>query len=192
MKIPDHPLRFRDRDAWRAWLQGQHAMYKEAWLVIKKNHITDPGVFYAEAVEEALCFGWIDGAMKSATGEFYYLRFSPRKRGSIWSVSNQKRVEGLIALGKMTDAGMAKVREAQENGEWEAAIAREDTSSLPDDLKRALEGNPAARANFEKLPASQKKQFLHWIWSAKRDETRRKRIRETVELAATDKRLGEK
>jgi len=192
MKIPDHPLRFQDRHAWRAWLQDQHATHQEAWLVIKKNHVTDTGVFYGDAVEEALCFGWIDGLMKSASDEFYYLRFSPRKRDSIWSASNRERVARLIAQGKMTEAGLAKVREAQENGEWEAAIAREDTSSLPDDLERALERNGAAQANFEKLPASQKKQFLYWIMSAKTDKTRQKRIRETVALAAKNKRLGEK
>jgi uncharacterized protein YdeI (YjbR/CyaY-like superfamily) len=190
MKIPDHPLRFQDRDAWQAWLQDQHATHKKAWLVIKKNRITDPGVFYTEAVEEALCFGWIDGVMRSATNEFYFLRFSPRRRGSIWSASNRKRVGHLIAQGKMTEAGLAKVREAQENGEWGAAIFREDTSSLPDDLKRALERNGAVQVNFEKLPASQKKQFLYWILSAKTEKTRQKRIRETVALAANDKRLG--
>ena len=192
MKIPDHPLLFQDRHAWRAWLQDQYATHQEAWLMIKKNHVTEPGVFYAEAVEEALCFGWIDGVMKSASDGFYFLRFSPRKPGSIWSVSNRKRVEQLTAQGKITEAGLAKVREAQENGEWEAAIAREDTSSLPDDLKRALERNGAAQVNFEKLPASQKKQFLYWILSAKTGKTRQKRIRETVALAAKNKRLGER
>jgi len=192
MKIPDHPYHFQNKDKWRAWLQENHATHKEAWLVIIKNHVTEPGVFYVEAVEEALCFGWIDGAMKSAADEFYFLRFSPRKRGSIWSLSNQKRVEQLIAQGKMTEAGMARVREAQANGEWDADIAREDTSSLPGDLKRALERNAEAQVHFEKYPVSQKKQFLHWILSAKRDKTRQKRIQETVELAAKDKRLGEK
>jgi len=190
MKIPDQPLNFQNQDEWRAWLQENHATQKEAWLVILKNHGTEPGVFYEEAVEEAVCFGWIDGMMKGTDASFYYLRFSPRKRGSIWSVSNQNRVERLIAQGRMAEAGMAKVREAKENGEWEAAIRREDTSSLPADLREALEKNAVARANYERYSASQKKQFLYWIASAKTEKTRQKRIQETVEMVATNKRLG--
>ena len=149
MHPPDHPLHFQNRDEWRGWLQVNHAAQKEAWLVILKNSVAGLGVYYEEAVEEAVCFGWIDGVMKSASAEFYYLRFSPRRRGSVWSASNQLRVERLIALGMMTEAGMAKVREAQESGEWEAAIRREDTTSLPGDLRQALESSPAALANFE-------------------------------------------
>ena len=160
--------------------------------MILKNHVTDPGVHYEEAVEEAVCFGWIDGVMKSTTAEFYFLRFSPRKRGSVWSVSNQKRVEQLITQGRMTEAGMVKVRVAKENGEWEAAIRREETARLPEDVMRALEGNVEAQANFEKYPASQKKQILYWIASAKTDKTRQKRIQGLVEMAARNKRFGEK
>jgi uncharacterized protein YdeI (YjbR/CyaY-like superfamily) len=191
MKIPDQPYRFRSKDEWRAWLQENHKAQKEAWLVILKNHGTSPGVFYEEAVEEAVCFGWIDGVMKRATDVFYYLRFSPRKPHSIWAVANQKRVERLIAQGRMTEAGMAKVREAMENGEWEAALRREDISSLPEDLRAVLEVNAEAQAYFEKLPASQKKQILYWIDRAKTDKTRQKRIQEVVEMAAKNKRLGE-
>lgn len=190
MNIPNQPIYFQNRDEWRAWLKDNHATQSEAWLVIRKNKATQPGVFYEEAVEEAVCFGWIDGFMKGAPGDFYYLRFSPRKPGSVWSVSNQQRVERLTAQGKMTEAGMAKVREAKENGEWEAAMRREDTSTLPEDLRLALESEPAAQANFEKYPASQKKQFLYWIASAKTEKTRHKRIRETVAMAAENKRLG--
>jgi uncharacterized protein YdeI (YjbR/CyaY-like superfamily) len=192
VKIPDQPLHFQNIDEWQAWLRENHMAQKEAWLVILKNHVAQRGVYYEEAVEEAICFGWIDGIMKSASAEFYFLRFSPRKRGSIWSVSNQKRVERLTALGRMTEAGMAKVREAKENGEWEAAIRREEPSSLPEDLRSALEGNAEAQANFEKFPASQKKQYLYWIASAKTEKTRQKRIQGMVEMAAKNKLLGEK
>ncbi|MEW5872968.1 MAG: YdeI/OmpD-associated family protein [Chloroflexota bacterium] len=171
-------------------MQQNHATHTQAWLVVIKNHAASPGVSYEEAVEQALCFGWIDGLMNSAAPEFYYLRFSPRKRRSIWSVSNQKRVERLIAQGEMTGAGMAAIREAKENGEWQAAILREDTSSLPEDLSQALDSNPPARVNFEKFPDSQKKQFLYWISSARTDKTRQKRIQDTVEMAANNKRLS--
>ena len=161
-------------------------------MVILKNNVIKPGVYYKEAVEEAICFGWIDGVMKSVDAEFYYLRFSPRKRGSIWSVSNQIRVEQLIAQGRMTEAGMAKVREAKENGEWEAANRREDLSNLPVDLKKALEKNAEAQAKFEKLSASQKKQYMYWIESAKSEKTRLKRIQETIERVINNRRLGER
>ena len=192
MKIPDRPLQFRNKDEWRAWLTENHATQKDAWLVILKNNVIKPGVYYKEAVEEAICFGWIDGVMKSVDAEFYYLRFSPRKRGSIWSVSNQIRVEQLIAQGRMTEAGMAKVREAKENGEWEAANRREDLSNLPVDLKKALEKNAEAQAKFEKLSASQKKQYMYWIESAKSEKTRQKRIQETIERVINNRRLGER
>ena len=183
MNIPSHPLDFQDRDELRSWLQSNHAAEREAWVEILKNQTPRPGVYYEEAVEEAVCFGWIDGGMKGSAGGFYYLRFTPRKPGSVWSVSNQRRVERLIAQGRMTEAGMAKVREAQENGEWEAAIRREDTSTLPDDLSRALESSPPAQANFENFPASQKKQYLYWLASAKTEKTRLKRIQKIVEMA---------
>ena len=190
MKIPDQPLRCQNLEEWRLWLQANHSAQKEAWLAIRKKNVAAPGLSYEEAVEEALCFGWIDGAMRPVAAEFYILRFSSRKRGSVWSASNQKRVERLMAQGRMAEAGLAKVREAKESGEWEAAIRCEEPSSLPEDLRRGLDENPAARANFEKFPASYKKQIFYWIASAKREETRQRRIREAVEQAARNERRG--
>jgi uncharacterized protein YdeI (YjbR/CyaY-like superfamily) len=119
----------------------------------------------------------------------HLLRFSPRQTGSVWAASNLQRVERLIAEGRMTEAGMAKVREAQESGEWQAALRREDASSLPDDLRAALESSRQARANFENYPASNKKQLLYWIDSTRSASTRQKRIREVVEMAAQNRRL---
>lgn len=188
---PNQPHHFQNREQWRLWLQENGAVQRETWLAIMKKHAIIPGIYLEEAMEEAVCFGWIDSVMKSTPDEFYYLRFTPRKPGSIWSISNQKRVERMTALGKMAEAGMAKVQEAKENGEWEAAIRREDTSHLPEDLSRALDANPAARANFEKYPPSQKKQILYLIATAKTEKTRQKRIQETVERAAQGRRLGE-
>jgi len=188
MRIPERLLHFQNSKEWRAWLQENQARGKEAWLVIKKNHAARTGVTYEEAVEEAVCFGWIDGIMKSVDAETYLLRFTPRKRGSIWSVSNQKRVGRLMEQGKMTEAGMAAVREAKESGEWEAAIRREDLTDLPEDLQEALGRNERAQANFEGLSASQKKQFLYWINSAKTAETRQRRIGETVKKVENNQR----
>lgn len=127
-RIPDQCLTFATREEWRAWLEQHCASEREAWLVHYKKKAAQRTVTYDEAVEEALCFGWIDGLLKSIDGERYALRYSPRKRRSIWSQSNKRRVEKLIAEGRMTAAGLAKVTEAQENGEWDAATAREEIS----------------------------------------------------------------
>src|SRR4030067_766682 len=102
MQIQNPPLGFQNRDEWRPWLEQHHATQNEAWLVILKNRASRPGVYLEEAVEEAVCFGWIDSFMKGSDGDFYYLRFTPRKPGSVWSVSNLQRGGGLLAQGKMT------------------------------------------------------------------------------------------
>lgn len=180
MKTPDRYLEFHSKAEWSSWLERNHAIEKEAWLRIKKSRAADPGISYEEAVEEALCYGWIDGVMKSLNEQSYVLRFSPRKTGSIWSASNRRRAERLVVECRMTKAGMAKILEAKESGEWEEAIRRDDITRVPEDLLIALDGSPEARCSFEKSPASHKKQYLYWINSAKSSETRRKRIEKTV------------
>lgn len=107
-------MHFGHRNEWRAWLEENHATAQELWLVIYKKHTGKVGVTYEEAVEEALCFGWIDGVMKRLDAEKYALRFSPRKKGSVWSESNKRRVTKLIKQGRMTEAGLVKVKEAKE------------------------------------------------------------------------------
>jgi uncharacterized protein YdeI (YjbR/CyaY-like superfamily) len=186
-QAPEHPLHFQDRDEWRAWLAHNHTTQAEAWVVILKNRTPRPGIYLEEAIEEAVCYGWIDSIMHGSPSGFYYLRFTPRKPGSIWAVSNIQRVERLIAQGKMTEAGLAKVWEAQENGEWQAALQREESSNLPEDLKNALKSHPVAQANFKQYPASQKKQLLYWLASAKTEATRQKRLQEIIEQTAAGK-----
>jgi uncharacterized protein YdeI (YjbR/CyaY-like superfamily) len=183
MRIPANPLRVADREAWRAWLQEHHAIEKEAWLIIHKKHTARVGIGYEEALEEALCFGWIDGLMQSIDIETFTLRFSPRKARSIWSESNKQRVERLIEQGRMTEAGMAAIRHAKENGEWDKALEREDTSVLPSDLEEALQRDGRIWFKWESLAPSRKRQYIYWITSAKTEETRRRRIRETVAMA---------
>jgi uncharacterized protein YdeI (YjbR/CyaY-like superfamily) len=180
MKIPDQCLAFANPEEWRRWLVEYHATRKEAWLFISRKRASRPFLILEDAIEEALCFGWIDGALRPINKETYALRFSPRKPHSIWSVNNQERVETLIQQGRMTPAGMEKVIEAKQSGEWEAAMLREDVSSVPDDLVQALEDNDAWMA-FENWPASQKKQHLYWLESAKKPETRERRIQAIVE-----------
>ncbi len=184
-KFPETCLSFSNRAEWLAWLDGHHATEKEAWLLIRRKGGKRQILILGEAVEEALCFGWIDGALQPINAETYALRFSPRKPGSIWSVNNQRRVEKLIREGRMTPAGLEKIKAAKESGEWEAAAAREDVSSVPDDLVQALEEADAWLA-FDQWPASQKMQYLYWLEIAKRPETREKRIRAIVEKAKRD------
>ncbi len=180
--VPQNCMAFANREEWRAWLEGHHASEQVAWLLIRRKGATRQLLMLAEAVEEALCYGWIDGALQPIDKETYALRFCPRKPHSIWSIHNQQRVEKLIRAGRMTPAGLEKIREAKESGEWEAAILREDVSSVPDDLVQALEEEDAWFA-FENWPASQKKQYLYWLESAKKPETREKRIRAIVKKA---------
>ena len=185
-KFPDNCTAFNNREEWRAWLEEHHATVQEAWLLISRKAATQQYLMLEEANEEALCFGWIHGTLQPINKETYALRFSPRRHNSIWSVNNQRRVEKLIQEGRMTPAGMEKIAEAKENGEWDAAIDREDVSSVPDDLVQALEEDDAWFA-FEQWPASQKMMYLYWLESAKRMKTREKRIRTIVKMAKRGK-----
>lgn len=192
MKGVFRPRSFKDRDAWRAWLAENHAAAKERWLIFFKKHTGRPGLTYVEALEEALCFGWIDGILKRIDDEKHTIRFSPRRKNSLWSEPNKKRVARLIQEGRMTEAGLAKIREAKANGQWEKAARRDDVTLVPPELTTALERDGAARRNFEKLAPSHRRRFLYWISAAKRDETRLRRVAETVRLLARDQRLGPK
>lgn len=183
MKEPADYLTFGSPAAWRAWLEEHHATEREAWLIHTKKGVGEPGLSYEEAVEEALCFGWIDGLLHRVDGERYALRYSPRKPRSTWSASNLRRVEKLLAEGRMAPAGLARVAEAKENGEWDAATARENVDAIPADLAEALKRQGVGAA-FKRWPASRKKQYLYWLSSAKRPETRQKRLRAIVEMAA--------
>jgi len=116
--LPVKPLHLARRQDWRAWLEKHHVSEKHVWLIIHRKHTGKVGLLLEEAVEEALCFGWIDGLLRPLDGERYALRFSPRKKGGHWSESNRKRVAKLIRQGRMAEAGLARVREAKENGEW--------------------------------------------------------------------------
>ncbi len=185
-------LHFVNRDDWRLWLEENHAAQKEIWLVFYKKHTGKPSLSYDDAVEEALCFGWIDGIMKRIDDEKHAIRYSPRKNNSVWSKSNKKRVERMIKQGRMIEAGLAKVRTAKQSGEWQNATIREDLIEIPDDLIKALAANDSARKNFDHLAPSYKKQFIYWIMDAKREETHRKRIEETVRLAQENKKPGMK
>lgn len=184
MKGPEMLLAFTSRDEWRAWLEAHHGEAREAWLTHRKKGATSPCLSYEEGVEEALCFGWIDGMLRSIDGATYALRYSPRKPGSVWSETNKRRVGKLVGEGRMTAAGLAQVSEAKANGQWEAATRREDVETIPPDLEVALREHETAWGAFTRWPPSHKRQYLYWVEQAKRPETRQKRIVAVVERAA--------
>lgn len=170
-----------DRKGWRAWLRKHHAVSSGVWLVYTKQ--PDRNLSYPEAVEEALCFGWVDSRPNKIDDTRYKQLFSPRKPTSAWSKINKERVARLIEAGLMTAAGLAKVEAARANGAWAHLDAVEDLE-MPPDFARALAANTAARRNFEAFSRSSRKIILGWIHSAKRLETRVRRIAEAVDLAA--------
>jgi len=181
MDLPTHPLLFSTPDEWRAWLAEHHAAHSEVWLVHYKRGAGKIALTYEGAVEEALCFGWIDGLLKSIDAESYALRYSPRRPNSVWSASNIARVEKLVRAGRMTPAGLQKVQEAQASGQWDAALQREEVDAIPPDLYQALRRRKGAVAAYRALSPSRRKQLLYWLTSAKRAETRARRIQAIVD-----------
>ncbi len=172
----------RSRDQWRAWLERHHATAQEVWLIHYKKHTDKPGLTYEEAVEEALCFGWIDGVLKRIDDEKHIIRYSPRRKNSIWSERNKARVRKLMRGRRMTKTGLDMVREAKDSGQWDAAAQREDRQSVPAELKEALAGNQAARDSFAKLAPSRRTQFVWWVSSARKEQTRRGRAAKAIQL----------
>jgi len=182
----------RSRRQWRAWLEENHAAAKELWVIFYKKHTGKASVTYAEAVEEALCFGWIDGIIKRIDDEKHMRRFSPRRENSMWSELNKQRVRKLIEEGRMTEAGLARVTQAKQNRQWDNAALQEPRPQVPPELQKALARSVQARRNFESLAPSYRRQFIYWIAAARRDETRRRRTAEAIELLAQNKKLGMK
>ncbi len=174
---------FKDRTTWRAWLAKNHASETELWLVYYKKHTKRKSIRYEEAVQEALCYGWIDSLVKRIDDQKYMQKFTPRKDKSNWSESNKKRVKKLIKNGMMTKVGLAKVTAAKRNGSWQRLDDVDKNPTVPDDLARALAKNAKARANFDSFAPSHQKQYLYWLKDAKRADTRERRIKEIVKRA---------
>ncbi len=186
--LDDAPLiHADDRATWRAWLERNHATASGAWLVTWRARSGRAGLDDEAAVEEALCFGWIDstgGRVDDDRGKLY---FAPRKPRSPWAASNKARVERLIAGGRMAPAGLAAIERARANGSWHVLDGSERLE-VPDDLATALAARPAAAANFAAFPPSARKQLLGWIALAQRPVTRAGRIVKVAEAAARNER----
>jgi uncharacterized protein YdeI (YjbR/CyaY-like superfamily) len=176
--------------AWRAWLQSNHTRPDGIWLITYRRATGKATFTYEQAVEEALCFGWIDGHTKTLDEERGMQWFAPRRAGSVWARSNKERVARLIADGRMTPAGQARIDAAQADGTW-ALWDHVDSLAVPDDLAAALATYPAARAHFDAFPRSARHAILGWIATAKRPETRAKRIAETARLAQDNVRANQ-
>ena len=174
---------FLDRKGWRKWLEENHSSEKEIWVIIYKKKSGENGLKYQEAVEEAICFGWIDSKMQSIDAIRFRQRFSPRKKNSIWSRSNKETAEKMIQEEKMAQAGFETINEAKRNGKWDAAYSSKMPLTVPKDLAKALKENELAWKNFKNFSNSTKLQYIYWVKSAKKDETRRKRIIEVVKKA---------
>lgn len=179
----------RSRAEWRRWLVRNHQTSPGVKLVLRKKNSNKPGVTYDEAVEEALCFGWIDSKPNTLDETRYILHFHPRKKGSVWSQRNKARIKRLIRSGLMTSSGLSKIEAAKADGSWKL-LDKVDKLEIPSDLKQALSSNLKARKSFGSFPDSSKKIILYWVLSAKRPGTRVRRIKEAVSQAAKDIRAN--
>jgi uncharacterized protein YdeI (YjbR/CyaY-like superfamily) len=186
--LADAPEVFaEDRATWRAWLEAHHSGTAGAWLVTWRARSGKRGLPYEDAVEEALCFGWVDGTAGTVDEDRGKLYFAPRKPNSGWAATNKARVERLIAAGRMAPAGLAAVERAKANGSWELLDSVERLE-VPSDLAAALDALPSAAANFSAFPPSIRKQALASLAMARRPETRAERVRRISEAAARNER----
>ena len=180
---PDYPIvHFDDRAAFRKWLSAHHDSSPGLWLQIAKAGSPRPSVTYAEALDVALCFGWIDGQKKSHDAHAFLQKFTPRQKKSGWSKRNREHVERLTAAGEMHAAGLAAVTAAKADGRWDRAYDSASTSTMPDDLQAALDATPKARAFFEKLNSANRYAILDRVQTAVKPETRARRIADFIAM----------
>jgi uncharacterized protein YdeI (YjbR/CyaY-like superfamily) len=185
----DLPLMaFATAEEFRAWLSEHHGG-GGIWLKLAKKDSGLPSVTYPEAVEVALCFGWIDGQARSLDGLWRLQRFTPRRSRSIWSKINRGRAEELIANGRMHPAGLREVERAKADGRWEAAYDSPKTATVPPDLQAALDADPAAAAFFATLSGTNRYAILHRVMTAVKPETRARRIQKYVAMCAAGEKI---
>jgi uncharacterized protein YdeI (YjbR/CyaY-like superfamily) len=175
-------LLFASPEQLEGWLEEHHAKSEGIWLKIAKKGSGIDSVSYAEALESALCFGWIDSQKRGFDEKHFLQRFTPRRPGGKWSRINREKAEGLIASGAMRPAGLTEVDAAKADGRWDAAYAGQRTAEVPDDLRRELGRNQAARDFFAKLDSANRYAILYRLEDAKKPETRRRRLRKFVAM----------
>ena len=185
-------LAFPDAKAWEAWLAAQPRTSAGVWLKLAKAGAGVPSVSKAEAIDGALCHGWIDGQLNPYDADWWLIRFTPRKVRSIWSEKNRIRCGELIAAGRVTTAGRAEIDAAKADGRWDAAYAPQSTITVPDDLATALEAEPGARAFFDSLDSGNRYAILYRVHEAKKAETRVARVAKFVGMCARGERMHPK
>lgn len=183
-------LYLKTSQEWRDWLASEYDKEKEVWLIFYKKETGIQSIDYEAAVEEALCYGWIDSIIKKIDDARYARKFTPRNENSKWSESNKNRVERLIESGRMTQTGMLLINQAKESGQWDQTDRPVLSFEPPEEFLEALKQNNPAKEYFENLAATYQKQFIGWINMAKRPETREKRIRESLQLLEKGEKLG--
>ncbi len=180
----------KSRAEWREWLSHHHQSEQSVWLIIYKKDCDIPSVYYPEAVDEALCFGWIDSKPNKRDTQSYFQFFSKRNPKSNWSQVNKEKVAKLLDQGLMAPAGLEMIEIAKQSGTW-TALDEVENMTIPADLRALFDQNATAWKNWESFPRSAKRGILEWILNAKRPETRRKRIEETVTLASDNIRANQ-
>ena len=183
VKTPELPIiSFASQAEWTDWLAKHHDQSTGLWMKLAKKDSGIPSVTYEQAVESALCYGWIDGLKKSFDGQFWLQKFTPRGPKSIWSKINVEKAEKLIASGQMQPAGLKTVEAAKLDGRWEQAYASQKNIGIPEDFQRALDASPKAREFFATLKSASRYSFLFRIQTAKKAETRAKRIEQFIAM----------
>jgi uncharacterized protein YdeI (YjbR/CyaY-like superfamily) len=182
-------LGFATPEAWQAWLEQNHASSSGVWLQIAKKRATEPTVSYEDALTVALCFGWIDGQKRKLDEAAWLQKFTPRGPRSVWSKRNRDKADELIRTGEMQPAGLREVERARADGRWEAAYDSHSTASVPEDLQAELETHPAAKAFFETLDSANRYAILWRLQTAKKAETRARRLRQFVEMLERGEKL---
>jgi uncharacterized protein YdeI (YjbR/CyaY-like superfamily) len=183
------PRSFEDQEAWFSWLRKNHAKSSGVWLRIAKKGTTVRSVSYQEAVEAALCFGWIDGQKKSDDENCWLQRFTPRSEKSVWSKINREKALRLIELGLMQAAGLREVERAKRDGRWERAYDSPSSATIPADFQAALDDTPKAKAFFATLDRRNRYAVLYRIQTARKAETRARRIRQFTEMLARHEKI---
>lgn len=183
-----HTFRATNREDWRAWLAENHATQREVWVIFPKKHTGESCMSYDESVEEALCFGWIDSIIKRINDVTYARKFTPRTDNENWSQLNRRRAAKCIREGRMTETGLAKITYSDPEVARRPAMPK--VLTVPAFMTKALKTNPKALKNFTALAPSHRRHYTLWITSAKREETRLKRLQEAIQLLARNEKLG--
>jgi uncharacterized protein YdeI (YjbR/CyaY-like superfamily) len=187
--LQSEPLRFASQRAFEAWLRRHHASSDGVWLLIAKAGAGEATVSYAQAVEAALCYGWIDGQKKALDDQHWLQRFTPRRERSLWSKINRAKAQALIQSGRMQPSGLAQIERAKADGRWDTAYDGARSAAVPDDLQAALDARPKARKFFATLDSANRYAVLWRVQTAKKPETRAKRIDTLVAMLARGEKI---